>query len=109
VVYTGTHDNDTALGWYSKLDGDTARRVAAQLGVGEHAGGVPGALLRAALGSQARLAILPAQDLLGLGSAARLNTPGTAQGNWRWRLPPGALSAELARHYARLNSTFGRG
>jgi 4-alpha-glucanotransferase len=109
VVYTGTHDNDTALGWYSGLDGDTARRVAAQLGVDEHAGGVPGALVSAALGSQAMLAILPVQDLLGLGSAARLNTPGTTQGNWSWRLPYGALSAELARDYARLNSTFGRG
>jgi 4-alpha-glucanotransferase len=109
VVYTGTHDNDTALGWYSGLDGDTARRVAAQLGVDEHAGGAPGALVSAALGSQAMLAILPAQDLLGLGSAARLNTPGTTQGNWSWRLPHGALSAELARDYARLNSTFGRG
>ena len=109
VVYTGTHDNDTTPGWYSGLDGDTARRVAAELGVGEHPDDVPGALLRAALGSQARLAILPAQDLLGLGSAARLNTPGTTQGNWSWRLPHGALSAELARDYARLNNTFGRG
>lgn len=109
VVYTGTHDNDTALGWYLGLDGDTARRVAAQLGVGGDAALVPGALVSAALGSQARLAILPAQDLLGLGSAARLNTPGTPQGNWSWRLPHGALSAELARDYARLNSTFGRG
>jgi 4-alpha-glucanotransferase len=109
VVYTGTHDNDTTLGWYSGLDADTARRVAAELGVGDHPDDVPGALLHAALGSQARLAILPAQDLLGLGSAARLNTPGTTQGNWSWRLPHGALSAELARDYARLNSTFGRG
>jgi 4-alpha-glucanotransferase len=109
VVYTGTHDNDTALGWYSGLDGATAARAAAQLGVGEHPDDVPGALLRAALGSQARLAIVPAQDLLGLGSAARLNTPGTTHGNWSWRLPHGALSAELARDYARLNSTFGRG
>ena len=72
-------------------------------------GGVAAALVSAALGSQARLAILPAQDLLRLGCAARLNTPGTTQGNWRWRLPHGALSAELARDYARLNSTFGRG
>jgi len=83
--------------------------VAAELGLGEHPHDVPGALLRAALGSQAKLAILPVQDLLGLGSAARLNTPGTTQGNWSWRLPHGALSAELARDYARLNSTFGRG
>jgi 4-alpha-glucanotransferase len=109
VVYTGTHDNDTVLGWYTGLDHDTARRVAAQLGVGEHPDAVPGALLNAALGSRALLAILPAQDLLGLGSAARLNTPSTTHGNWSWRVPAGALTAELARHYASLNSTFGRG
>jgi 4-alpha-glucanotransferase len=66
-------------------------------------------MLRAALGSRALLAVLPVQDLLGLGSAARLNTPGTSCGNWRWRLPHGALTAELARNYARLNSSFGRG
>jgi 4-alpha-glucanotransferase len=109
VVYTGTHDNDTARGWYSGLEPDTARRVAAQLGINADADAVAGAFVSAALGSLALLAILPAQDLLGLGSAARLNTPGTAHGNWSWRVPHGALSAELARHYARLNSSFGRG
>jgi 4-alpha-glucanotransferase len=56
----------------------------------------------------ARLAIIPAQDLLGLDSSARLNTPGTAVGNWTWRLPPGALTAELAHRYRRLNGAFGR-
>ena len=65
--------------------------------------------MSAALGSLALLAILPVQDLLGLGSAARLNTPGTAQGNWSWRVPHDALTTELARGYARLNSSFGRG
>jgi 4-alpha-glucanotransferase len=109
VVYTGTHDNDTARGWYSGLDRDTARRVAAQLGVGGDGDAVPEALVRAALGSLALLAILPVQDLLGLGSAARLNTPGTAHGNWSWRVPHDALTTELARGYARLNSSFGRG
>jgi 4-alpha-glucanotransferase len=109
VVYTGTHDNDTTLGWYLGLDRDTAARVNLLLGVGEPPADVSGAMLRAALGSRALLAVLPVQDLLGLGSAARLNTPGTSCGNWRWRLPHGALTAELARNYARLNSSFGRG
>jgi 4-alpha-glucanotransferase len=54
------------------------------------------------------LAVIPAQDLLGLGSAARLNTPGTASGNWTWRLPAGALDTRLAEYYARLNGAFGR-
>ena len=60
--------------------------------------------MRAALGSVARLAVIPVQDLLGLGSAARFNTPGTTVGNWQWRLPQGALTAELAQRCARLNA-----
>jgi 4-alpha-glucanotransferase len=106
VAYTGTHDNDTTLGWYSSLDRDTARRVDYFLRV--TAGAMPEALIRAALGSVARLAIIPAQDVLGLDSSARLNTPGTVEGNWTWRLPAGALTAQLARDYARLNGAFGR-
>jgi 4-alpha-glucanotransferase len=63
---------------------------------------------RTVLASVAQLAILPAQDLLRLGSPARLNTPGTATGNWQWRLPPGSLGASLAQPYASLNRLFGR-
>jgi 4-alpha-glucanotransferase len=106
VVYTGTHDNDTTLGWYRGLDRETAERVEYFLRATAEA--MPEALIRAALGSVARLAIIPAQDLLGLDSSARLNTPGTAAGNWTWRLPPGALTAELAHRYRRLNGAFGR-
>jgi 4-alpha-glucanotransferase len=106
VVYTGTHDNDTTLGWYQSLDRATAERVNFYLSL--KAGEMPEALIRLALGSVGRLAIIPAQDLLGLDSRARLNTPGTDQGNWTWRLPAGALTAELARHCAHLNRTFGR-
>jgi 4-alpha-glucanotransferase len=56
----------------------------------------------------AKLAVIPAQDLLGLGSETRLNTPGTNQGNWQWRLPPGSPGPELAPRYQRLNRVFGR-
>jgi 4-alpha-glucanotransferase len=107
VVYTGTHDNDTTLGWYSQLDAASAARV--NLYLGSAADAMPEALIRAALGSVALLAIVPVQDLLGLGSEARFNTPGTASGNWSWRLPPAALTAELARRCAGLNAVFGRG
>ncbi|HVH83287.1 MAG TPA: 4-alpha-glucanotransferase, partial [Steroidobacteraceae bacterium] len=100
----GTHDNDTTLGWYSHLDAATRARVRLYL----DAGAMPEALIRAALGSVARLAIVPVQDLLGLGSEARLNTPGTAGGNWTWRLPPAPLSADLARRFAELNAVYGR-
>lgn len=106
VAYTGTHDNDTTRGWYERLDAGTRERVDLYLRAGAEA--MPETLLRAALGSVAGLAVIPAQDLLGLGSEARLNTPGTAAGNWSWKLPPGALAAELARRYARLNGCFGR-
>jgi 4-alpha-glucanotransferase len=106
VVYTGTHDNDTTLGWYTSLDADTRQRVDFYLRVTP--GSMPKLLNRSALGSVGELAIIPLQDLLGLGSEARMNTPGTSQGNWLWRVPSGALSADLARHCARLNRGFGR-
>ncbi|MDE2263476.1 MAG: 4-alpha-glucanotransferase [Gammaproteobacteria bacterium] len=106
VVYTGTHDNDTTLGWYRSLDEETRRRVDSMLRVAP--GSMPEALIREALGSVGQLAVIPAQDLLGLGSEARLNTPGTVDGNWRWRLPVGALTPQLARHYAQLNGMYGR-
>jgi 4-alpha-glucanotransferase len=106
VVYTGTHDNDTSLGWYTSLDRATRERVDFYLQL--QPGEMPEALIRTALASVGQLAILPAQDLLGLASVARTNTPGTSSGNWQWRLPPGALTAELARRYAHLNAAFGR-
>ncbi len=106
VVYTGTHDNDTTVGWYRSLGEETRRRVDSMLRVAP--GSMPEALIREALGSVGQLAIIPAQDLLGLGSEARLNTPGTVRDNWRWRLPAGALTAELGRHFAQLNGMYGR-
>ena len=106
VVYTGTHDNDTSLGWYSTLDGVVRRWVELFLRVTP--GSMPDALIREALGSVGRLAVLPVQDILGLGSQARLNTPGTAVGNWSWRMPPGALTVELGRRHELLNRMYGR-
>ena len=86
VVYTGTHDSDTAVGWYRSLP--RREREATGLDPGE-----PNwSLIRIALASRARLAIAPAQDVLGLGSEARMNRPGEAEGNWAWRLEPGQLS-----------------
>jgi len=106
VVYTGTHDNDTTLGWFRSLNADTQYQVTFLLRVLPQ--DVVEGLMRAALGSVARLAIIPAQDLLTLGSEARLNTPGTVQGNWQWRLPDGAPGPELAPRFLRLNRVFGR-
>jgi 4-alpha-glucanotransferase len=106
VVYTGTHDNDTTLGWYLALDSETRRRVDFYLRLSP--GAMPDALVRTALASVGQLAVVPMQDLLGLGSEARLNTPGTATGNWTWRLPEGALSEELSRRCAVLTGAYGR-
>ncbi len=106
VVYTGTHDNDTTLGWYSSLDGETLRRVDYFLRVTP--GSMPDALIRATLGSVGQLAVIPVQDLLKLGSEGRMNTPGTAVGNWNWKLAPGSLTSGLARECSRLNRVFGR-
>jgi 4-alpha-glucanotransferase len=105
VVYTGTHDNDTVLGWYRTLDEATRARVEFFLA---SRAAMPEALIRAVLGSVAQLAVIPLQDLLGLGSEARFNRPGTTTGNWQWRVPPGALDEALAQHCAQLNAAFGR-
>ena len=106
VVYTGTHDNDTTLGWYSTLPESARRQVDDFLRL--TSGAMPDALIRAALGSVGELAIVPVQDLLSLGSQARLNTPGTATGNWRWRMSLGTLTQELAGHFAHLNGMYAR-
>jgi 4-alpha-glucanotransferase len=95
VVYTGTHDHDTALGWWSSLP--ARKRRATRLDPDDPTW----SLVELALSSRGRLAIVPAQDVLGLGSEARLNTPGRAEGNWSWRLRRGELTPE---HAARLRA-----
>ena len=106
VVYTGTHDNDTTLGWYAALGDARRERVLDYLGrPGED---MPWPLIRAALASVAVLAVVPMQDLLELGSEARMNTPGTTRGNWRWRFTWDQVAPELAPRLARLNALYGR-
>ncbi|MFC6287109.1 4-alpha-glucanotransferase [Nocardioides sp. GCM10027113] len=99
VVYTGTHDNDTTLGWWSEVDESTRSRVRDLLPDPDE--DMPWAFIRLAMTSTARLAVVPAQDLLGLGSESRMNTPGTAAGNWSWQAPEGVFDDDLA---ARLRS-----
>jgi 4-alpha-glucanotransferase len=106
VVYTGTHDNDTTAGWYAGLEPAARDRVRRYLGRSDEE--AVDALRRTALASVGVLAVLPAQDLLGLGAEARLNRPGTTAGNWAWRLPAGALSAGLAARYRELNGLYDR-
>lgn len=91
VVYTGTHDNDTILGWWENLA--DAPRDEVQALLGDRAQPTHCALAAVALASPARLAMLPMQDLLGLGRQSRMNVPGTAHGNWRWQLPEGVVES----------------
>ena len=97
VVYTGTHDNDTTLGWYTKLTETERARVHSLLGLGE-AAKAPDFLIDAAYASRARLAVVPLQDLLALDSPGRMNVPGKAEGNWRWRFHWSDLTSAVAAH-----------
>ena len=101
VVYTGTHDNDTTLGWWHSSASDYEKCSAlAYLGCTED--GINWAMIRAAQGSPASLSVVPLQDVLGLGSEARLNTPSTHTGNYLWRYQPESLKPELAQKLAAL-------
>jgi 4-alpha-glucanotransferase len=94
VVYTGTHDNDTTVGWYAGLDADARAGVARLLDLPSEPV-VPDFLIEAAYASNAVLAIVPMQDLMALGSSARMNSPGTVTGNWRWRFRWGEVAPSL--------------
>lgn len=98
VAYTGTHDHDTLAGWWDALPApERARARAAAAADGLHDRAVHWLMLRLLLHSPANLAIVQLQDVLGLGTQARMNVPGRATGNWRWRLRPGQLTRAHAR------------
>ncbi len=99
VVYTGTHDNDTVLGWWAQAS--DAERTQARATLGASCGDVAWDFIAAAQASVAKTAIVPVQDVLSLGSEARFNTPGKASGNWTWRLADRQL---LPEHAERLHS-----
>ena len=106
VVYTGTHDNDTSLGWFASLDEAARARVLEYLGVPLEP--MPWPLVRCALASVARLAVLPLQDLLGLGSEHRMNLPGVARGNWTWQFREEQLTPALAGRLRAMVELYGR-
>jgi len=101
VAYTGTHDNDTARGWFASLPKADREAVLRSL-AGVDGREIEWDMIRAALRSRAARAIVPVQDVLGLGTEARMNTPSKTDGNWEFRVAPGALTPELA---ARLRAT----
>ncbi|MGO8672449.1 MAG: 4-alpha-glucanotransferase [Capsulimonadaceae bacterium] len=107
VVYSGTHDNDTVVGWYEKAT-DREKHYYHQYtgGTGKD---VAWDFLRLAFSSVADMAVVPLQDVLGLGSEARMNTPGTAAGNWGWRYRQDQLTSALAERLHAATYAYGRG
>jgi 4-alpha-glucanotransferase len=128
AVYTGTHDNDTTVGWWTGEVGHSTRSETEIRDERDYATRylhlaparderpidamqdlpIQWEFIRAVLGSVANTAIVPAQDLLGLGSEARMNRPGVASGNWRWRLTPGQLTQDVMRRLGEIANTYER-
>jgi 4-alpha-glucanotransferase len=117
VAYTGTHDNDTTVGWFNSVAGEGSTRTAEQIESerefcmdylntdGEE---IEWDFIRGVLASVANTAIVPLQDLLGLGTEARMNLPNSTEGNWVWRYKPGALTDNIATRLKQLSELYGR-
>jgi 4-alpha-glucanotransferase len=101
VIYTGTHDNDTVVGWWKSGAAEHERRNA-EAYVGRCSEGIHWAFIRAAQTSPASLSIIPLQDVFGLGSEARMNTPSLDGGNWRWRFDESQLNGDVPARLALL-------
>lgn len=107
VVYTGTHDNDTIVGWFNILEENDKKLAVEYLNIQKEEE-IQWIFIKAALSSVADTAIIPIQDYLGLGSEARINTPSTLGSNWRWRLLPGELMTSLAEKMRKMSKLYGR-
>jgi 4-alpha-glucanotransferase len=107
VVYTGTHDNDTTVGWFEKLTGRERDRLLLYVG-GVGTDGIHWDLIRLAMSSVANLSIFPLQDILGLDGASRMNFPGVAEGNWSWRYDPAVLNEPIQLRLKSLTEICGR-
>lgn len=108
VVYTGTHDNNTSLGWYKKAGKKEKDNLRIYTGKRITSNNVASILHKMALNSVAKLAIIPMQDILGLNDAARMNVPGTTEGNWIWRLRREDIPWERTAKLKEINSFYGR-
>jgi len=109
VVYTGTHDNDTTLGWYQTVGNETRSFAEEYLHiVSKENYEIPYYFIKMAMGSPADLCVIPLQDFLSLGSEARINTPSTLGDNWVWRLSPGTMNEEVAKRIREVTVLYGR-
>ena len=107
ICYAGTHDNNTLAGWISETDAEDLACARDYLGLND-AEGYAWGILRGGLSSVAVLFVAQLQDYLGLGGEARINTPGSVDGNWKWRLLPGTLNEALAERIAAASMRYGR-
>ena len=117
VVYTGTHDNDTTVGWFRAGAGQGNRQTKTMIDwerkqvldiLGSDGSEIHWDMIKLALNSPADLAIIPMQDILGLDSRARMNTPGTVGQNWMWRFDPDLLTPDLKERLLNLTTAAGR-
>jgi 4-alpha-glucanotransferase len=117
VVYTGTHDNDTTVGWFNSVAGEGSTRSATQIDcerqfcmkyLRTNGNEIHWDFIRAVFASVANLALVPMQDVLGLGTEARMNLPNSTTGNWLWRCNEGALTNDLAKRLRNLSDLYGR-
>jgi 4-alpha-glucanotransferase len=117
VVYTGTHDNDTTVGWFTSAAGEGSTRDAGQIErerrfcldyLDADGREIHWDFVRAVLASVADTAVVPLQDLLGLGNEARMNLPNSTAGNWAWRFKAGALTEDLSERLKNLTRLYGR-
>ncbi len=107
IVYTGTHDNETTVGWYWNLDEHTRKHVKDYFDITDETK-VNWTFIRAALASVADTVVIPMQDYLGLGNEARINTPSTLGSNWEWRMKADVCTSELAEKIKKLMKVYGR-
>lgn len=106
VSYTGTHDNNTTVGWFEELDDDTKARVYEYLGGSQET--IPWLLIRASLASVSQLSVLPMQDILALDGEHRMNVPGTTEGNWSWKFDWNMVDETCSIRLKNLNELYGR-
>ena len=114
VVYTGTHDNNTVVGWYDEAKKESKKKKRTYNFshyldyIGAERANVHWEMIREAMNSVANLSIFPVQDILGLDEKARMNVPGTATGNWQWRVAENSLTEKLAKRLYKETQTFYR-
>jgi 4-alpha-glucanotransferase len=108
VVFTGTHDNNTTVGWFNVLPKEDIKRFREYVGIRPTRNNIHMVMHRLALMSVSAIAIVPIQDVLGLDEKAIMNKPGTSEGNWNWRLKPDQLPLEKAEELLQMNILYGR-